>query len=213
MVLGCRIGITDCSCVDYADDIAVCSLYPNSMKSFIDMAYYYSQKWRFTFNNKKCATLVYGKQDEKCAFKLGNDPIDVCEQYNHLGIMNKVKCNFDKKSATNNVNSMKFAFFSTLGCSTYKTNLSMATLSKLYKSVALPKLITGSEVRFICDREIAVYELAHRNIAKCIQQLPKHCADAVALAALGWLHIESYVDKCKLMFFMATIELTNHQCL
>ena len=59
--LGCRIGDYDCGCIAYADDIAVCSLYPNCMQYIIDVALKYSQQWRFEFNPTKCAVLLFGE--------------------------------------------------------------------------------------------------------------------------------------------------------
>ena len=138
--------------IAYADDIAVCSLYPNCMQYIIDVAFKYSQQRRFDFNPTKCAVLLFGESpNEKCSHKsmLGNKELERCTEYQHLGIVNSPKKWFYPKYVKDNVNRMKNAFFSTLGCSLRKTSLTPKALSKLYWSVAVPKLISGCEERYI----------------------------------------------------------------
>ena len=149
MCLGCKIREIDCSCVAYADDIAICTLYPKSMQIMIDYAYNYSKKLCFPFNHKKCATLIYGRERNHGSFKLGSKLIDVCDQYMHLGILNKTKKTFDKKIVLSNINNMKFSFFSVLECSLSKSSLLPMSLSKVYANVSLSKIISGSEIRYI----------------------------------------------------------------
>ena len=103
---------------------------------------------------------------------------------------------------------MKFSFFSVLGCSLRKSSLSPMSLSKVYANVSLSKIISGSEVRYICNAEMDMYEATHRSFAKSIQQLPPNCPDSACLASLGWLHVQSHVDKYKLLFLWRLLNLS-----
>ena len=44
-------------------------------------------------------------------------------------------------------------------------------------------------------------ERAHRFICRVLQGLPPRTRSYKCTSRLGWLTIESYIDKCKLLFF------------
>ena len=71
--------------------------------------------------------------------ELGTEVINACDKYLHLGVWNRTKYSNIVQYATENINSMKFSFFSTLGSSLRKTNLSVQTLSKIYFNVVCVK--------------------------------------------------------------------------
>ena len=121
-------------------------------------------------------------------------------EYTHLGICNYTKKSFCKKNIQGNINKIKYALYSLIGCSMRKTTLTPRAISNIYWSVAVPKLMSGCEVKYYCPNELKEYEKAHRAIAKDIQLLPDNAPDPVCLAALGWHKIQSYVDKAKLLF-------------
>ena len=128
--IGCSVGNSRCASIAYADDIAVCALHAPCIQAMIDYAWEYSNTWRFDFNIKKCAVLVYGEsrgdkhtRRNNIQFVLGNQIIEERIQYEHLGIGNYVKNVFCKKSIQGNINKMKYAIYSLVGCSLRKTSL------------------------------------------------------------------------------------------
>ena len=201
--LGCCINDIKSSCIAYADDLCVCTLHAPCMQQTIDCAWQYSRKWRFTFNVKKCATLLYCVSNNRINdrfFLLGNDVIELSTDYVHLGIKNPTKHVFCFKEVMDRINKMKFTLYNTVGCSFNKCTLSPKALSKLYWSVGIPKLLFGCEIKFFDKKELHELEKAHRGIAKQIQGLPQNTQDPVCLSTLGWMKVQTYIDKSKLLF-------------
>ena len=59
--LCCTIGGLNLSPLGYADDVAAASLGKNSIDQILDLAFKHSCRWRYKFNPKKSAVLVYGE--------------------------------------------------------------------------------------------------------------------------------------------------------
>ena len=167
------------------------------LETIINFAYNYSNMWHFQFNVKKCAVLTYAKDDTSANihYKLGESEIESKKSYNHLGVINYVKHSLSRSSIKSNVNKFKFSLYSMLGCSIRKTSLTPKCISKLYWSVSIPKLLSGCEVRYFSGAELDEYEKVHRGIAKQVQLLPDRTPDHVCLATMGWLKLQSYIEK------------------
>ena len=78
--------------LDMQDDIATACI-SKLRTDTLDIVYNYGCKWRFKFNAKKSAVLVYG--DTKAehleaskfrVFKLGKDKVAVKLEYDHVGV-------------------------------------------------------------------------------------------------------------------------------
>ena len=93
---------------------------------------------------------------------------------------------------------MKKSFYSALGCSIYKSTFSPRALSKIYWTIAIAKLLYGSEVRYFHNDELKLYESHHRLMAKSFLRLRKNAPDAFCLSAIGWDSLEMHIDKIKL---------------
>ena len=68
-------------------------------------------------------------------------------------------------------------------------------------------MLYGSEVRTFTDQTVNKYEIAHRNMAKTIQHLPKSTPNNACIESLGWCNIRSYVDYKKLMYVWHLLSL------
>ena len=123
--------------------------------------------------------------------------------YVHLGIKNETKKVSNMKEVTEKINKMKACVYSLVGTSLSYSSLSPKALSKLYWSVGIHQLITGCEVRFFNHQELSALEKAHRGMVKSIQCLPDNTPDPMCLAMLGWLRIQTYIEKLKMLFFFA----------
>ena len=99
-----------------------------------------------------------------------------------------------------NIGKCRRAFYCTVGSSLYKTQLSPISLSKIFKSVGLSKLLYGAEIRHFSNVEINMYDQFQRNMARDIQRLPQNCPNPVVLATLGWRSIAYQIDLVKLGF-------------
>jgi exonuclease III len=205
--MGCHVLGVNSSGIGYADDLAILALNKVSMQQMIDIAYRYSCKWRFEFNPKKCAVLIFGNHAVQVPFVLGNAHIKTMSEYTHVGVNIATKQVTDLCQVKKRIELSKRAMYSLVGCSLYKTCLSPLALSKLYWSVVIPKLLGNAEVRYISDTEMVEYEKFHRSVAQDIQHLPKSAPNPSVLALLGWRDLMSYLDYVKLMFLYRILAL------
>ena len=83
------------------------------------------------------------------------------------------------------------------------------TLSKLYWSVALPRMAYGLEVVPVNKTTLFTMEHAHLRHAKQIQGLPANTHKPAALATLGWISISGYIDIRKIMFLWHLLSMAN----
>ena len=90
-----------------------------------------------------------------------------------------------------------------------KSTLSPISLSKLYWSVCIPKLLSAGEVRCFANQELEEFEMFHKCIAKDIQNIPQNSPDPMVLASLGWRDIVSQIDYAKLMFIQRILVLDS----
>ena len=74
------------------------------------------------------------------------------------------------------------------------------TASKLYWTVALPRLLYGCEVWGISDQHISLFQKAHEWAAQAFQGLPAHSPALAATGMLGWLSIEAIIDLRRLCY-------------
>ena len=114
--------------------------------------------------------------------------------------MNRICDQAPEEWIVNNIGRCRRAFYCTLGSSLYKTQLSPISLSKIFISVSIAKLLYGAEIRYYSGTEIEMYEQFQRNMARDIQMLPQNCPNPAVLATLGWKSISYQIDIIKLAF-------------
>ena len=91
--LCCRIDALSSTPPGYADDIATACLNKQRMDETLRIVDNYAKRWRFNFNAKKSAILVYGEDMKKNLanskdrmFKLGENRVLERQSYDHVGI-------------------------------------------------------------------------------------------------------------------------------
>ena len=79
----------------YADDVAAASISKDRTDRVLDIAYRHSCRWRYKFNPKKSAILVYGESVNEQRFnapyriyRLGKESVKEQTKYEHLGLSN-----------------------------------------------------------------------------------------------------------------------------
>ena len=82
-------------------------------------------------------------------------------------------------------------------------------LSKLYWTVAIPRMTYGLEVVPVSDTGLAELEHAHRQHAKIVQGLPPNISRPACLATVGWLSMTSYVSLRKVLFLWQILSLSD----
>lgn len=199
----------DLGCICYADDLAILTIHIAFVRLLLQLTWDHSCRWRFRLNAKKCAIVSYGSSiDEDYAFKLGESDVSVKNEYVHLGINNMSGSKIDMNEILDSIGRAKRALFGTIGSGLSSCILSPASISKVYHSVSLPKMITGAEVRYFSKNELDAYDSCHIEVAKRIQNLPTNCPNIAALSSLGWHDILYYVELAKLMFVFRLLSLS-----
>ena len=79
-------------------------------------------------------------------------------------------------------------------------NIDLTVLSKLYWSVAIPRMLYGLDVQPVNETGLMELEKAYRQHCKLIQRLPQIIPNPAPLATVGWLGISGYIDIMKLCF-------------
>ena len=82
--------------------------------------------------------------------------------YVHLGVVNMVKQSASVIYINGSICKMKKSFYSLLGYSLQQSNFSAQTLSKLYWSVGIAKLLSGCEIRYFSNQELHIMETVHK---------------------------------------------------
>ena len=72
--------------------------------------------------------------------------------------------------------------------------------SKFYWSITVPGMFHGVEVWQLLNTEITRFEKAHTQMGKSLEGLPQFTADIAVLAIMGWVSLQAWVDKCRLLF-------------
>ena len=94
------------------------------------------------------------------------------------------------------------------GIGSGKVPVTVNVLSKLYWTIAIPKMLYGVEVTPISKGDSAELENAHRQHAKLIQGLPMNIPNPAPLATMGWLSIDSYIAMKQMLFMWRTLTLS-----
>ncbi|CAG2187282.1 unnamed protein product [Mytilus edulis] len=80
--------------------------------------------------------------------------------------------------------------------------LNTSTCLKIVNQLAYTRALYGCELwNNLTKSELLLLERAHRFVCKAVQGLPKRSRSDKCTSLLGWLCIECYIDKCKLLFF------------
>ena len=78
----------------FADDISLLALYPTFLRTFMNICYEYSVKWRYEFNHVKSSIVTFGEAErvhcqsmKERDWVLGNDSVDELYKYKNLGVV------------------------------------------------------------------------------------------------------------------------------
>ena len=81
----------------YTDDTVIFATDPATFQENISAIFEYSERWRLNVNLNKTKVLVFGvKNTMNFEFKLGDDKIDICDDFRYLGTVFTKHCTFFK---------------------------------------------------------------------------------------------------------------------
>ncbi len=200
----CMFNDMTCHVLAYADDITLVNLSIHGLQKNLDLVYSHSQKWRYKHHTGKSQVLAFGKSQNKgIHLTLGGNKIDVFHSAKHMGVI----LGRDNDHINERILKGKRATSAIQSLSKSGDVMNPIIGSKMYWAVSMPSMLYGAEIWDLMDSDIYKFEKAHRQMAKSIQGVPTHIADGACLATLGWVSVESWVDRRRLIFLWNTLDL------
>ena len=191
---GVTIGNIDVTCPTSADDIAIMALYKVSLNALLNVAYQYSCKWRFSYNLTKCVAMVHGKEQQtNVPISMGDTQLEIVNVTKHMGVSLTNDTVTQKNIVSQRIGAGRKVLYAAKGLGSAMAPVTPAVLSKIYWSVAVPKMVYGLDVTPVNDACMAELESAHRQHAKVAQGIPDNIPRPAPLAILGWLTMQAYI--------------------
>ena len=144
--------------------------------------------------------MMWGKDDHPfMKIEMGGEPLKLVQSSKHMG----VKLCTDRASARQAIEERIGAgtavLYEACGMGSAQVPVPPTVLSKVYWSVAIPKMTYGLEICPIVSSDINNLESAHRANAKIVQWSQQKLPNPAPLATLGWLSLGSYLDIQRMM--------------
>ncbi len=196
---GIKIDDIPLNCVAYADDVALIARCKNDLQMMVDIAYNYSNKWRFHYNAKKCVILVIGNKDS-ISIKMGRHTIDNVKYEKHLGVLLSESVSSEVEFIKKRISSCKLICNGIRSIGSYKVPISPIVATKLYKTICIPKLCYGAEVMDIGRESLDLMESYHSTCAKQFIGVPIQCSNPGSVGTIGWKSIEATIDIMRMLF-------------
>ena len=211
----CAIYTIPSSPVGYADDVASCCLSKIKTDKVLSIAYKHSCTWRYNFNPKKCAVLVYGEDRDRHArnaqhrsFKLGPHNIPEKTEYDHVGVKACV-FRYDDCIIAERLAKARKVFNAMTGLGIRKNGLTICICNIIFWSIVVPTLTYGCELWILSVNDVLNLEFFQRYVARRIQRLPQRCPKENCMFGLGWMRIERIIQVKKLLFIRSILKMED----
>ena len=200
----------------YADDIATACDSKRKMDGALNIVGRYGKKWRFDFNSKKSAIMVYGESPKQNiinrkyrVFKLNGNRILERDSYDHVGVK---ACLFkdDNPRVMEKIKKGRRAFNACTGTGIRKNGLTMMSCSLIFWSIIVPIVTFGSEIWCMSENDYESLTSFQRLVGKRIQRLPPRAPNCCSFFGLGWLRITTFILIKKLLFILTILRLDDH---
>ena len=199
----------------YADDVATACLSKIKMDRVLDLVDQYGKKWRFKFNAKKSAILVYGENKKSNlsnakfrTFKLGNDKVPEKQTYDHVGFKARIYSDDDSR-VNEKITKARRALNACAGVGIRKNGLTMITCNIIYWSIVIPILTFGSEIWCVSETDYENLMSFQTYAGKRVQRFPPRSPNCSGFFGLGWIRITTYILVKKLLFALSILRLDD----
>ena len=195
----------------YADDIASASISRRKLDGVMDIVYLYSTRWRYKFNSKKSAVLVYGEgQNERVTnitlqqFKLGHEKIPEKTTYEHVGVKFTILDSNDERTKDKIAKGRK-ALGAASGIGMKWGGISMLASNLVFWSFIILMVTYGPELWVMTDSDVNLLDNFQRYAGRRLQRFPSWSPSQTSYACLGWVRIELFIYVKKLLFIRTII--------
>ena len=212
--LCCSIYGISVSPLGYADDIATASTNKVKTDKVLKIVYDHSCLWRYSFNPKKSAILVYGERERENrinayyrSYKLGNDAIKEAHSYDHLGLKNN-SVGQNKDRLVEKISKGRKALNAASGLGLKPGGLSIKACSLIFWSLVIPIVTFSCELWVLNDEDIRLLEDFQAYAGRRVQRFRQNSPRATSYVGLGWIRLEIFI-YVKKMLFIRTIAIMS----
>ena len=169
-----------------ADDMVLFSLSKHGLDEMLNICYMYSLKWRFEYNPSKCTITVFNEMEseyKKCfrIWNLGDEVIKEGTEYTHLGVIKDKYCLLNQTMHDASIK-LRGTLLGITNSGISSGPLNPICLSKIYKSIVLPRALYGCELwNYLTSSNLVKIERAHRFCVKYIQKLSVYVNNDMSL--------------------------------
>ena len=194
----------------HADDVTLLTLQKTGLNSMLSDSFLYSVKWRYQYNLPKTVLMIWGTDHyPHIKVTFGGKTYLPSDECKHMGTILQPDNKNEVEVCQKRISKAKNAIFAGLGIGGCNVTTSPTTMSKIYWSVAVPKMMYGIETTPLSDRCLELMETAHRQHANLIQNLPDSTPKPSSLSLLGWQSMRSFVAYVKIMFMIRVLCLSS----
>ena len=190
----------------YADDTVLLGIDAESFQHNLNAFYEYSQQWKLNVNYSKTKMIIFGIRDiSNHSFKLGDNNIEICDEFKYLGVIFTKHRSFFK-AIKHNIDHARKALH-LLYKRINNLQISIALQIQLFDHTILPILLYGCEVWGYQNTKMldAVYNQFLRSITKLRKSTPVY----MLYAELGRTPIEIQIKTRMIGFWISLVNGNN----
>ena len=153
----------------YADDVATASTNKNNTDRVLKIVYDHSCKWRYRFNPKKSAVLVFGESERENrhnsaprTYRLGTDLIKEDQNYDHIGLRNNCQWQ-NKERIVLKISKGRNALNAASGLGLKPGGLTIKACSMIVWAMVVPIVTFACELWVLNDEDIILLEVRMYN--------------------------------------------------
>ena len=201
--------------VGYADDVAACTKSKRKMNQVMDVVDTHGNTWRYSFNAKKSAVLVFGETKRErqigCAnrtFSLGTDRVKEKLYYDHVGVKTCVQGDFHVRTEEKIMKARKaLNMSSSIGLK--RGGLNLGTCNTIFWTVIMPILCFGCEIWIVKKKDADLLAAFQRYAARRLQRFHTRSVNITSFISMGWMNIVNYVKARKLVFLYSIAKMRD----
>ena len=162
--------------------------------------------WRYRFNPKKSAILVFGESERENNvnskfrnYKLGSEPIKETHSYDHLGLKNNA-LGQNKERIKEKISKGRKVLNAASGLGLKPGGLTIKACGMIFWAMVVPVITFACELWVLDDEDIALLEDFQTYAGRRIQRFRQSSPRATSYVGLGWIRVELYIYIKKLIF-------------
>ena len=190
----------------YADDTVIFGTDKKSFQQNLDVFLEYSETWKLNINFKKTKILIFGiRSTHRFEFKLGNNKIEICDEFKYLGVI-FTKTRTFAKAIKHNVDHANKALH-LLYKKIHNLHIPIDLQLQLFDHTIVPILLYGCEVWGFQNTKLI--ETVHTKFLRNITKLRKSTPLYMLYAELGRAPLEHQINSRMIGFWISLVNGDN----